>query len=110
MVRLLITIRLAAVLALLMGTASPAQAWKNGPPENKVTTNAADCQSPPYATHDWIADQAVNLLPREVVQEDSVKAFQSKLQGLVKERGAAGCFDWAETLSPRVPLWKHPLR
>ena len=66
MVRLLTTFRLAAVLALLMGTASPAQAWKNGPPENKVSTNAADCQSPPYATHDWIADQAVNLLPREV--------------------------------------------
>ena len=51
-----------------------------------------------------------NLLPTEVVLESSVKGFQSKLQELVKTRATAGYTDWSETLSPRVPLWKHPLR
>ena len=51
-----------------------------------------------------------NLLPADLVEEKTVKGFQSKLQGHLKERAAAGCEDWAETLSPRVPLWKHPLR
>ena len=41
----------------------PAQAWKNGPPDNKVTNSAADCLAPPYSTHDWIADHARALLP-----------------------------------------------
>ena len=30
--------------------------------------------------------------------------------GLLKQRAVAGCEDWALTLSPRVPLWQHPLR
>ena len=51
-----------------------------------------------------------NLLPEQTVAESTVKDFQSKLQGLLKQRAAAGCENWAETLSPRVPLWKHPLR
>ena len=51
-----------------------------------------------------------NLLPADLVEEKTVKGFQSKLQGHLKERAAAGCEDWAETLSLRVPLWKHLLR
>lgn len=58
---MLVTI-LAVALSAAAGTV---QAWKNGPPGNKVTNRAADCITPPYATHDWIADQAVSLLPRE---------------------------------------------
>ncbi len=55
-----------AILATaLSAVAGSADAWKNGPPNNKVTNSAADCISPPYATHDWIADQAMLLLPRE---------------------------------------------
>ena len=51
-----------------------------------------------------------NFLPEQTVAESTVKDSQSKLQGLLKQRAAAGCENWAETLSPRVPLWKHPLR
>ena len=51
-----------------------------------------------------------NLLPSSVVQETSVKDFQSKLQNLLKERATAGCDDWQRTFSPRVHLWRHPLR
>ena len=51
-----------------------------------------------------------NLLDEELVSETSVKDFQGKLQALLKERATAGCEDWAQTLSPRVPLWRHPLR
>jgi hypothetical protein len=35
-------------------------AWNNGP---SGTNLASECTSPPYATHDWIADHAVDLLP-----------------------------------------------
>lgn len=55
----------AAVLILAALTAMPAQAWKNGPPNNKVTNSAADCLAPPYSTHDWIADHARALLPAD---------------------------------------------
>ena len=51
-----------------------------------------------------------NLLPAEVVKLGNVKDFQVALQGLVKRRATAGCEDWPLTLSPRVPLWRHPVR
>ncbi|MEQ8226839.1 MAG: zinc dependent phospholipase C family protein [Rhodospirillales bacterium] len=50
-------------VTLLVLLSDPALAWKNGPPGNKVTNNAADCRVPPYSTHDWIADQAREMLP-----------------------------------------------
>ena len=50
-----------------------------------------------------------NLLPGDVVATDSVKEFQRKLQELVRNRAAANCEDWPSTLSPRIPLYKHPL-
>lgn len=43
----------------------PALAWKNGPPNNKVTNSDKDCVNPPYSTHDWIVDQARLMLPSE---------------------------------------------
>ena len=51
-----------------------------------------------------------NLLPAEVVSQATVKDFQIELQNLVKKRAAAGCEDWSLTLSPRVSLWRHPLK
>lgn len=38
-------------------------AWSNGQSGNTTTTTAAECTNPPYATHDWIADHAMALLP-----------------------------------------------
>jgi hypothetical protein len=40
-----------------------AQAWNNGQSGNTKTDTAAECGNPPYATHDWIADHALGLLP-----------------------------------------------
>ena len=51
-------------IAILL-TASDVRAWKNGPASNKVTNSLADCQNPPYSTHDWIADHARGLLPEQ---------------------------------------------
>ena len=50
-----------------------------------------------------------NLLPRYIVDCTSVKAFQSQLQLLVASRAKQGTDDWQCTLSPREPLWRHPL-
>ncbi len=38
-------------------------AWNNGQKGNTTTTTKAECSNPPYGTHDWIADQALELLP-----------------------------------------------
>ncbi len=53
-----------ACIALLFSI-SDARAWKNGPPNNKVTNRPADCVAPPYSTHDWVADHARALLPEK---------------------------------------------
>ena len=39
--------------------------WSNGPAGNATTNSTAECGAPPYATHDWIADHALALLPNE---------------------------------------------
>ena len=51
-----------------------------------------------------------NLLPEDVVHAPTVSAFQSSLQKLLKERASSGCTDWPLSFSPRIPLFKHPLR
>ena len=51
-----------------------------------------------------------NLLPERVFSGTSVKHFQKNLQELVRERAAAGCDNWADTLSPRLNLADHPLQ
>ena len=38
-------------------------AWGNGPVGNAQTDTVAECDDPPYSTHDWIADHALMLLP-----------------------------------------------
>ena len=50
-----------------------------------------------------------NMLPADIVEQSStVPVFQSKLQTLVKAR-ALNSADWKASLSPRVPLHRHPL-
>lgn len=56
-------VRLALVLTLLFSP--PGLAWNNGQSGNSTTNTAAECNNPPYATHDWVADQALSLLPDE---------------------------------------------
>ncbi len=38
-------------------------AWNNGQSGNATTNEPEECSSPPYSTHDWIADRALALLP-----------------------------------------------
>ncbi len=42
-----------------------ASAWSNGPRGNATTNRVEECDSPPYSTHDWIADHALALLPND---------------------------------------------
>ena len=51
-----------------------------------------------------------NLLSTCIVSEGNVKAFQSALQSLLRERSVCRTDDWANTYSPRQPLYRHPLR
>ena len=51
-----------------------------------------------------------NLLPESAVATDCVKEFQHNLQELVKTRAKEQLDDWKETLSPRTPWWRHPLK
>lgn len=39
------------------------EAWNNGPSGNASTDLESECASPPYSTHDWVADHALDLLP-----------------------------------------------
>jgi len=50
-----------------------------------------------------------NLLPQSAIDCPSVACFQRFLQQLVRERMRQGRRDWADTLSPRLPLLTHPL-
>ena len=58
----------------------------------------------------WGLITIYNLLPSYVVEEcATVRDFQGALQDLVMQRAIAGCQDWQDTLSPRLPLAGHPL-
>ena len=39
------------------------RAWGNGQAGNAQTDKPSECGSPPYSTHDWVADMAMQLLP-----------------------------------------------
>ena len=55
--------------------------------------------------------EVYNLLPPQIVEAcPCVPSFQRALQELVIHRADAGCQDWEQTLSPRVQLFRHPLR
>ena len=51
-----------------------------------------------------------NLLPSRIVFDPAVKGFQTQFTQLLKEWASSGREDWKDTFSPRVPMWKHPLR
>ena len=51
------------ILVNLLIITQPLFAWTNGPSGNDLTDDVGECQSPPYSTHDWIADKALSLLP-----------------------------------------------
>ena len=50
-----------------------------------------------------------NLLPQVAVDITSVKAFQSQLQNIVKRELHLQNPEWQQLLSPRVPIYRHPL-
>ena len=50
-----------------------------------------------------------NQLPTSFLDAKTVPLFQRKLQDFVKARAVAGCADWKESLSPRMPLEGHPV-
>jgi tagatose-1,6-bisphosphate aldolase non-catalytic subunit AgaZ/GatZ len=54
-------VRFALAFARLL--APPSFAWNNGQSGNANTDTSAECSNPPYATHDWVAEQALMLLP-----------------------------------------------
>jgi len=58
---------LRALLITLFLVQVPANcfAWINGPSGNAPTDDPSECDNPHYATHDWIADHALALLPDE---------------------------------------------
>ena len=51
-----------------------------------------------------------NLLPQRVVDEETVPSFQRSLQELAKQHIAKGCDEWVELFSPRIEMYRHPLR
>ena len=51
-----------------------------------------------------------NHLPQEIVSVSDVKGFQRDLQGLLKHQIMLGRDDWKSMLSPRIPIYRHPLR
>ena len=51
-----------------------------------------------------------NRLPPDIALHNTIKEFQTSLQHLLKDRVEAGCPDCMITLSPRVPVYCHPLK
>jgi hypothetical protein len=51
-----------------------------------------------------------NMLSDSCKAMNEVKDFQSELQRMLRARLEDGNRDWAETLSPRVPMGRHPLK
>ena len=51
-----------------------------------------------------------NLLPEEIIASTHVKVFQAKLQDVTKRQLHFGNSDWQQLFSPRVPMYRHPLR
>ena len=51
-----------------------------------------------------------NRLPGQVIAARSVSHFQHELQEVVASRALSGSENWLDTLDPRVPAYRHPLR
>ena len=46
-----------------VGCPSSVLAWGNGQSGNATTNQPSECAIPPYSTHDWVAENALELLP-----------------------------------------------
>jgi hypothetical protein len=53
------------VIGLCLCQISRVFGWSNGPPGNAQTDTVTECGTPPYATHDWIPDHALAMLPQQ---------------------------------------------
>ena len=51
-----------------------------------------------------------NLLPSHIVEANSVKVFQTRLQDALRNAAKSGAVDWEEWYSPRRAVYAHPLR
>ena len=51
-----------------------------------------------------------NLLPANIVQEDTVPTFQGQLQKYLVEVATNGVVGWQNSFSPRLAIYAHPLR
>ena len=51
-----------------------------------------------------------NMLPQTIVDEETVCGFQRCLQEMAKQEVAAGNDAWSNLFSPRIELYRHPLR
>ena len=51
-----------------------------------------------------------NMLPQTIVDEETVCGFQRCLQEMAKQEVAAGNDAWSNLFSPRIALYRHPLR
>ena len=50
-----------------------------------------------------------NMLPRELPTIPDVSSFQRALQEMIKIAAAAERPEWENLLSPRTPMYRHPL-
>ena len=53
------------ILLLVLLLPSLALAWNNGQSGNARTNLPSECSDPPFSTHDWVAAQALEMLPAE---------------------------------------------
>ena len=75
----------------------------------KLVDPRATCRSPLIKRSALGLVAVYNLLPHKILSAKSVSAFQSGLQELVISFAVAGCPQWSEVLSPRLPFTLHPL-
>ena len=51
-----------------------------------------------------------NRLPQDIINADDVRIFQRNQQLILKQQISSGYEDWSTTFSPRIPVYKHPMR
>ena len=51
-----------------------------------------------------------NRLPQDIINADDVRIFQRNLQLILKQQISSGYEDWSTTFSPRIPVYRHPMR
>lgn len=61
----LTTVLTVGIIIMLSILSTNVHAWKNGQDGNASTDKPSECSNPPYSTHDWIADQALSLMPSD---------------------------------------------